>query len=69
MFIQSRIVIADLNLLERGLDTISSTPMTIPVEGKTPSDVHHTAMTIAFLVKQIAGLQKIAGKQLAYWAR
>ncbi len=59
VFIQTQIIIAELNLLKMGTGTISSTPLVIPVSEKIPSDVHQQAAMIEYLLKQVKPLQKI----------
>lgn len=57
-FIQTQILIADLNLLKIATHTNSSTPLAIQVEGMTPTDVYRSASLIQYLLKQV----QIAGK-------
>lgn len=51
--IQSQILIAELNRLKIALNTPSSTPLVIPVEGKTPTDVFGELLLTQYLLQQI----------------
>ena len=53
-FLQSQIIIAELNLLKLKTGTISSTPLPIPVDGKTPVDVYNEATLMSYLLDQIS---------------
>ena len=53
VFLQTQIIIAELNLLKRGTETISSTPLAIPVTGKTPSDCYQQVSFAVHLIKQV----------------
>jgi len=59
VFIQTQIIIAELNLLKMRTGTMSSTPLPIPVPEKVPSDVHQQAAMIEYLLKQVKPLQKM----------
>lgn len=59
VFLQTQIIIAEINLLKMGTGTISVTPLPVPVTGKTPSDAHQQAVTMKYLLGQIAGLEKV----------
>jgi len=59
VFIQTQIIIAELNLLKMRTGTMSSTPLPIPVSEKVPSDVHQQASMVEYLLKQIIPLQKM----------
>ena len=53
VFFQTQIIIAELNLLKESLATKSSSPLTIPVTGKTPTHVYEQATMILYLLKQV----------------
>ncbi len=53
VFFQTQIIIAELNLLKEPLATKSSSPLTIPVTGKMPTDVCEQAAMILHLLKQV----------------
>lgn len=54
VFFQTQVIIAELNLLKMRLNTISSTPLPIPVADETtPTDVHAQATMIEFLLDQV----------------
>lgn len=53
VFFQTQIIIAELNLLKKPLNTVSSTPLPIPVEHKVPSDVHRQASMAKYLLEQV----------------
>ena len=53
-FLQSQIMIAELNLLKLKTGTVSSTPLPIPVEGKTPTDVYDEAALMSYLLDQVS---------------
>ncbi len=53
VFFQTQIIIAELNLLKGPLATQSSSPLTIPVSGKTPTHVHEEASMILYLLEQV----------------
>lgn len=53
VFIQTQIILAELNMLKKGTRTVSSTPLAIPVTGKTPKDAHQKAALVEYLVTQI----------------
>jgi hypothetical protein len=52
-FVQTQIIIAELNALKVRMGTISSTPLAIPVASKTPTDVHAEAGLIEYLLTQV----------------
>lgn len=52
-FIQSQIIIADLNRLKLATGTTSVTPLAIPVSGKTPTDLHGQVASLGYLLKQV----------------
>ena len=52
-FVQTQIIIAELNLLKVHLQTASSTPLAIPVAGKTPTTVHQQALLMHYLLQQV----------------
>ncbi len=56
-FIQTQVIIAELNLLKKHTGTVSATPLAMPVSGKTPSDVHQEAAMLRYLMAQIHPLQ------------
>lgn len=62
VFIQLQVIIAELNLLKMGTGTISSTPLAIPVSGKTPSDVHQQVVLARYLLAQILPLREMISK-------
>ena len=53
VFFQTQVIIAELNLLKAPLATKSSSPLTIPVTGKTPTHVYEQATMILHLLKQV----------------
>ena len=59
VFLQTQVIIAEINILKLGTGTISITPLPVPVTGKTPSDVHQQAATMKYLLGQIGGLEKL----------
>lgn len=62
VFVQTQIIIAELNLLKMGTGTVSSTPLAIPVSGKVSRDVHQQALMIRYLLSQILPLQEMVKK-------
>ncbi len=63
VFVQTLIMIAELNLLKMATGTVSSTPLAIPVSGKTPADNYHQAVMVKYLLSQVIPLQDMM-KQL-----
>ncbi|NJL60289.1 MAG: hypothetical protein HC887_12320 [Desulfobacteraceae bacterium] len=63
VFIQSMIIIAELNLLKMATGTVSSTPLAIPVFGKTPADTYQQAVMVKYLLSQVRPVQDMM-KQL-----
>lgn len=59
VFIQSQIVIAELNLIKLATKTIKTTPLPVIEPGKTPSDVHQRAAHVAYLISQVSQLDKL----------
>ena len=59
VFVQTQIIIAEINLLKMGTGTVSVTPLPISVTGKTPSDVHQQAALMKYLLGQIEPLEKL----------
>ncbi len=59
VFIQTQIIIAELNLLKMATGTISATPLAVPVSKKSPSDAHQQAGMVRYLLKQILSLQEM----------
>ena len=59
VFIQTQIIIAEINLLKIATGTISATPLPIPVKGKKPSDVHQEAVAMEYLLDQIDMLEQL----------
>lgn len=57
VFVQILIIIAELNLLKMKTDTISATPLAIPVVNKNPQDVHQQALMVQYLLSQIFPLK------------
>ncbi len=62
VYVQTQIIIAEVNLLKMATNTISSTPLAIPSAGKTPSDVHQQAVMIQYLLNQINTLKDIVAQ-------
>lgn len=58
VFIQSQIVIAEINIIKLATGTVSATPLPIPVKGKKPSDVHQQAVLLEYFLAQIDMLEK-----------
>ncbi len=53
VFLQTQIIIAELNLLKMRLNTVSTTPLPVPVGADTtPTDVHGQATMIEYLLTQ-----------------
>lgn len=53
VFLQTQIIIAELNLLKMRLNTVSTTPLPVPVSADTtPTDVHGQATMIEYLLDQ-----------------
>ncbi len=63
VFVQTQIIIAELNLLKMGTGAVSSTPLAIPVSGKTPADSYRQGMMVRYLLSQVKPLQDMM-KQL-----
>jgi hypothetical protein len=59
VFIQTQIIIAELNLLKMGTGTVSSTPLAVPVSGKVPADVHQQVGMLRYLLGQVLPLQNM----------
>ncbi len=59
VFIQTQIIIAELNLLKMAAGTVSLTPLPVPVSDKVPSDVHQQAQMVRYLLSQIKPLQEM----------
>ena len=59
VFIQTQIIIAEINLIKIATGTVSATPLPIPVKGKSPSDVHQQAVTMDYLLGQIGMLEQL----------
>ena len=54
VFFQTQIIIAELNKLKSHTNTVSSTPLPIPVSRtKVPSDVHEQASLVEYLLRQV----------------
>jgi len=53
VFLQTQIIIAELNLLKISRNTVSSTPLPKPVFGMRPTDVYNKAEMILFLLNQL----------------
>lgn len=54
VFLQTQIIIAELNLLKMRLNTVSTTPLPVPVSADTtPTDVHGQATMIEYLLNQV----------------
>lgn len=58
VFIQTQIIIAEINLIKIATGTVSATPLPVPVRGKTPSDAYHQALTVEYLLGQIKMLEE-----------
>ena len=65
VFIQIQIIIAELNLLKMATNTFDSTPLPIPVSGKSPGDVHQKATLLHYLLSQIPEIPKLYGSKKA----
>ncbi len=57
VFVQTQIIIAELNILKLGTGTVSVTPIPKAVSGKTPADVYRQAVMAKYLLSQIVELQ------------
>lgn len=57
VFVQTQIIISELNLLKMGTGAVSSTPLAIPVSGKTPADTYRQALMVKYLLSQVKPLQ------------
>lgn len=53
VFLQTQIIIAELNLLKLSRQTVSSTPLPKPITGKRPTDVYNRAEMVLFLLNQL----------------
>ena len=64
VFLQTQIIIAELNLLKMRLSTVSTTPLPVPVSADTtPTDVHGQATMIEYLLNQVGDIaDNTAGK-------
>jgi len=61
VFLQTQIIIAELNFLKLHTNTISSTPLAVPVAStKAPTDVHEQASLIEYLLGQVEVGAKIS---------
>jgi hypothetical protein len=59
VFFQTQIIIAELNLLKMRLNTVSTTPLPVPVgDDTTPTDVHGQATMIEYLLNQVGGINR-----------
>lgn len=59
VFFQTQIIIAELNLLKMRLNTVSTTPLPVPVgDDTTPTDVHGQATMIEYLLDQVGGINR-----------
>lgn len=59
VFLQSQVIISEINMLKMETGTISVTPRAIPVTGKTPSDAHQQVVTMKYLLAQIGPLENL----------
>lgn len=59
VFLQSQVLISEINMLKMETGTISVTPRAIPVTGKTPSDAHQQVVTMKYLLAQIGPLEEL----------
>jgi hypothetical protein len=57
VFVQTQIIIAELNILKLGTGTVSVTPIPKAVSGKKPADVYRQALMAKYLLSQIVELQ------------
>jgi len=62
VFIQSQIIIAELNIIKLATNTFNITPVPIPVSGKKPTNVHQKVSQIDYLMKQISSLTAIVAQ-------
>ncbi len=62
VFVQTQIIIAELNLLKMSTDTVSSTPLAIQAEGKTPTDVHQQVAFLKYLIPQVRSLRTMVAQ-------
>ncbi len=62
VFMQTQIIIAELNLLKMNTDTVSSTPLAIPVQGKTATDVHQQVAFLQYLIPQVRSLRAMVAQ-------
>ena len=62
VFIQTQIIIAELNLLKMNTGTISSTPLAIPVSDKTPTNVHEQVALLQYLLPQVRSLRNMVAQ-------
>ena len=63
VFVQTQIIIAELNLVKLGTNTQNSTPLAVPVSGKTPTSCYQQAAEIEYLLKQFTHLRSIVAQQ------
>ena len=59
VLLQTQVILAELNAVKLATRTITSTPLTVKVTGKTPSDVHQKLTHTGYLLRQMVPLQKM----------
>ena len=59
VYLQTQIIIAEINVLKMASNTASITPLAIPVTQKRPSDCHQLAVMIRYLLGQVNSLKDI----------
>lgn len=59
VYLQTQIIIAELNLLKLGTNTRDSTPLPNVLPGKTPSDVHEQGVYLDHLLRQIKEVNQL----------
>ena len=62
VFVQTQILIAEMNNIKVATNTMTVTPIAIPVDGKTPSDVHQQAILAKYLINQVLFVQDMMKK-------
>lgn len=63
VFVQTQIIIAELNLIKLGTGTGNATPLAKPTSGKTPANVYQQVAALDYLLKQIQEMRQLAGNE------
>lgn len=62
VFVQTQIIIAEMNLIKMRTGTNSATPLAIAEYGKTASDIHQQTQMMQYLLSQITPLQEMVNR-------